>query len=167
MVSKRDDSRGGPRGAAAKNQDGWRAQPFPGQEAAGWARVCAPGRCHAVRKHGARGEEPARQTRAARGPGGRARPGAQVSENGEVVAARPPRHRAGQGAVSKVAVLVCPSPRAVTERASARLPVWSRGSSTMRRGRRWAWPQSRGARGTQADRARARPRWQACSGSAP
>lgn len=88
LVNKRDASRGQPRRAAAENQGGW-AQNFPGQEAAGWASVCTPGRCHMVRNDGAHGKEPAGQMRAARGPGGQVRPGSQVSKSGEVVAVRP------------------------------------------------------------------------------
>lgn len=65
---------GGPRGCC--QEPGWMA----GTDLS-WAGGCrrgqvwAPGRCHTVREHGARSEEPARRTQAARGAGQRERRG--------------------------------------------------------------------------------------------
>lgn len=90
---------------------GWRAQNFPVQEAAGGASIHTPGRRHMVCDDEAHGEEPAGQSREAPGPrrSGPARVTGQRERRGG--GGPPTRRRVGQGAVSKVAMLVCSRPR--------------------------------------------------------
>lgn len=83
-------------------------------------------------------------------------PGPRAQGLPRAVVVHVPTRGRWKGVVSQVAMLV-----------SERCPVASKGSSTMRRDTRCARPQSREEQSTQAERAKARPRWQGCCGSAP